>query len=172
MDHTGYGEGLFTEDIRGFAGALSASDCLNRPPSPFIGIQRRMLTRDSEHMDAVPSARRGHFTVALYVHLLVERVFERHYPEADASRVLTHRFRFTADCPGGCRSALHPREALFAVNRSTNGKSRQSRAQIPVQQVFDAVFDALGAELRERLRERIPEIEPGEFWNRCLADMM
>ncbi len=172
MDHTGYGEELFPEDVRLFAGALPANDCLNRPPAPFIGIQHGMLTRVAGHMDSVPAARRAPFAVALYAHLLAKGVFERHYPESDPSLVLAHRFRFTGDCPGGCRIALPPRNALAAVNLSPSGEDRFPRKHLPIWDVFDDVFDAFGRTWRERLRERAPEIEPAEFWNRCLADMV
>ncbi len=172
MEGSGYSEGLFSEDLAAFAAALPVNECSHRAPAPVCNVQYGMLTRDARHMDSVPAARRALFAVALYAHLLAESVFARHYPAFDPGRILARRFRFTGDCPFGCRNALPPRDALTAVNLSPSGEDRCPRAPIPIWDVFDDVFDALGRTWRERLRERAPEIEPTEFWNRCLADMV
>ena len=173
MTFSEYYSGRFRDDITRFMMSIPAESRNHELDKSIFTVQYDKLTKDTAHLEVIPSEDRSNFAVALYFTVLVDEVCYTHYKaEYSAFRALTMYPKFIGNCPGACQYHLHPQNIFAAINHSRdNGKNNARRPDIFVYDSLSQAIEIMKHEVFDFFTKYMTAINPSEFWHKCTAEL-
>jgi hypothetical protein len=161
----------FRTDVERFMMSIPAKSRNHDYDKSVFTIQFKRLTKDTLHLNVVAPEHRPHFSIALFLSVLVDQVCYTHFRQQyDQFRVLTLYPKFIGNCPGGCHYHFHPSDIFAAINFSQNGRCNARRPDVVVYNLFDEASDVMKGEVFDFFTNHMKTINPVNFWEKCVCE--